>query len=387
MLAGCAAPTKHETAAHRMAPAPALTTDAAHPVPARPEAEPPASDAVVPPARTYSDDEAPQDVGDTPRSDVEGGNAVVHPLADWTEDRLEKALLDDPSSLGPMSIGTPNFGALFNAAQMPSGERWELVDPGNAWGTRETIDGIERAIDAVHAAFPGSPKAYIGHISARRGGPLSPHVSHQAGRDVDLSYYLLDGHRWYARANAENLDRDRTWALVRAFITETDLDLMLIDASIQALLREHALSIGEDPEWLDEVFRGVPGKRRALILHARGHATHLHVRFTSPLARETARRAYGLLDRHGLIEPLMRVVTHRARRGDTLGKLARRHGTTVAAIQRANGLRSTRIRAGQTYRLPARTKYSPPSAPIVVPPRRLPRVGPGEAPSDGGTSP
>lgn len=325
---------------------------------------------------SYPDDDPPEDVDDEMAGVTDTGDRVAHPLDGWTDARLEEALLADPTSLGPMSIGTPNFGALFNGVQMPVSERWELVDPANAWGTQETIDALERAIDAVHTRFPGSPRLYLGHVSARRGGPLSPHVSHQAGRDVDVSYFYLDGHRWYARATATNLDRARTWAFVRALITDTDVELLLIDASIQRLLREHATSIGEDEAWLEDVFRGTPGRRRALVLHAKGHATHLHVRFASPFARETARRVYPLLVRHGLIEPLTRVVTYRARRGDTLGKLARRHGTTIAAIQRANGLRTTKIRAGRTYRLPMRVPYQPPAAPVSVPPRRLPPTAP-----------
>jgi len=40
-------------------------------------------------------------------------------------------------------------------------------------------------------------------------------------------------------------------------------------------------------------------------------------------------------------------------RGDTLAGIARRHGTTVAALKRANGLRSTQVRAGQRLRLSA----------------------------------
>jgi membrane-bound lytic murein transglycosylase D len=50
-------------------------------------------------------------------------------------------------------------------------------------------------------------------------------------------------------------------------------------------------------------------------------------------------------------------VTHRVRRGQTLGALARRYGTTVEAIQRANGLRSAhRLRVGQRLRIPSAGK-------------------------------
>ena len=45
-------------------------------------------------------------------------------------------------------------------------------------------------------------------------------------------------------------------------------------------------------------------------------------------------------------------VVHVVRRGDTLTGIARRHGSSVAALRRANGLSSSLIRAGQTLRVP-----------------------------------
>lgn len=46
---------------------------------------------------------------------------------------------------------------------------------------------------------------------------------------------------------------------------------------------------------------------------------------------------------------------YKVRNGDTLEKIARQHGTTVAAIQSANGLgKSTNIRAGQSLKIPAK---------------------------------
>jgi membrane-bound lytic murein transglycosylase D len=43
---------------------------------------------------------------------------------------------------------------------------------------------------------------------------------------------------------------------------------------------------------------------------------------------------------------------YRVERGDTLGALARRFGTSIAALERANGLRSSRIRVGQVLEMP-----------------------------------
>lgn len=44
--------------------------------------------------------------------------------------------------------------------------------------------------------------------------------------------------------------------------------------------------------------------------------------------------------------------SYRVRRGDSLWIIARRHGTTVRAIQQANGLASTRIKPSQVLKLP-----------------------------------
>ncbi|HNZ25314.1 MAG TPA: penicillin-insensitive murein endopeptidase [Polyangiaceae bacterium] len=314
------------------------------------------------------DDEASDDSKDS----VAAYRPVDHPLASISDAELERMVQTDLASLGPMSLGATNAGRLINAVQMPKGERWELIDPARAWGTQETVDGIIRCIDEVHARFPDSPKMQIGHISARQGGALSPHVSHQAGRDVDLSYYYTSPTRWFTRAHAGNLDRARTWAFVRALIVHTDVEMILIDGGLQRLLREHALAIGEDPAWINDIFRGSQG-RPALIRHARGHANHLHVRFYSPVARETARRVQPLLAKTREMDPPVAYVMHRARKGDTLGRLANHYGTTVEAIQRANGLRSTAIRAKRTYRIPTRGRVVPVvPQPISVPPRRLP---------------
>ncbi len=44
--------------------------------------------------------------------------------------------------------------------------------------------------------------------------------------------------------------------------------------------------------------------------------------------------------------------SYRVRRGDNLTLIARRHGVSIAAIRRENGLRGDRIRAGATLRIP-----------------------------------
>jgi murein endopeptidase len=370
-IAGCTVGLRPERpSAVRQANATAVDPPAAPSTP--PErsngaAETPAADQA---ATEGPEDEAEIDDGiESP--EAPGGRTVKHPLDGWTRKQIDEALKKDPASLGSMSVGATNAGTLINGVQMPPGDRWILVDPGHAWGTQETIDDLIRCIDKVNEQFPGTPKLPIGHISAKRGGHLSPHVSHQAGRDADVGYYYTDAERWYAPARADNLDRARTWALVRAFVTETDVDLILIDRSVQRLLKDYAISIGEDREWLDRLFERTGGER-PLILHAKGHGTHIHVRFYSPIAQETARRAYDLLLAHHLVEPPSYYVRHRAKRGETLGGIARKYGTTARVIRQANGMRSSLIRANHEYKIPRHGHARPPSGPVRIPDRRLP---------------
>ncbi|MEK6629150.1 MAG: hypothetical protein AABY89_00280, partial [Acidobacteriota bacterium] len=61
--------------------------------------------------------------------------------------------------------------------------------------------------------------------------------------------------RWYAPGTAANLDLPRNWALVRALITCTDVETILLDTRIQRLLYKYARSISEDKDWLDRVFQ------------------------------------------------------------------------------------------------------------------------------------
>jgi murein endopeptidase len=354
-----------------------------------PKAPPPRADSATP--KSAADAPPPPEANDEPAEDAEDraeiddgaetlpvaadGRAIKHPLDGWNRRQIDQAITKDPASLGSMSIGMTNAGAMVNAVRMPEGERWVLVDPDHAWGTTETIDNLKRCIDKVNDRFPGTPGLHIGHISAKRGGHLWPHVSHQAGRDVDLGFYYTGGGRWYATANASNLDRARTWALVRAFVTDTDVDLILIDRSVQLLLKQYALSIGEDGAWIDRIFERVEGVR-PLILHAKGHATHIHVRFYSPIAQETARRAYDLLLAHRIIQPPSYYVRHRAKPGETLGMIAKKYGTTAAVLKQINGLRSSVIRANREYKIARRGHARPPSGPLLVPARRLPPVAP-----------
>jgi len=310
--------------------------------------------------------------------------ATAAPARSPLEDKSDKEILAmyeaDPTSLGSLSLGRTNGGSLLNGVRMPEGEHWVIVDKHHCYGTQETVDFLRRSIEAVHEHFPSSQKLQIGHISAKRGGPLSPHKSHQAGRDVDISYFYNTEKKWFSRAHKNNLDRARTWAFVRALITQTDVHMILIDSSIQRLLRDYAESIGEDEDWLDRVFQYKGSDRRPIIRHVKGHGTHIHIRFYNPVAQASARRAHKVLIAKGKLRPPVYYKSHKARKGDTLGALARKYGTTIAAIKKANGLRNSKIYAKKVYRIPKKGGAAPSRKPVLIPQRRLPPPGTPNAP-------
>jgi penicillin-insensitive murein endopeptidase len=377
VLAGCAAT---QGAPPRTASSHAGSPSASAPRPATGDAGDPAQD----PGDAAGDaEDEPEDDGEEEEIDdglelppIASAPAAPppSPLAAMTDAEIEDKLLHDPASLGSISLGSTNAGRLLNGVQMPDGEGWQHLDRAHAWGTQETVDSLIRAIGEVRRTCPDSPPLYVGHISARQGGPLSPHISHQAGRDVDISYYLTDRRPGFRRATAKNLDLERTWAFVRALIIETDVELILIDTSVQRLLKAHALKIGEDPGWIDGLFQIGSKHHRPLIRHARGHGNHLHVRFYNPIAQSSAARAHAVLAKQGKVQPAVAYVRHVVKNGQTLGILARRYGTTVEAIQRANGLKGTFIKAKRVLNIPRPGQASAPPrlAPPVIPPRRLP---------------
>ncbi len=268
-----------------------------------------------------------------------------------------------------LSIGSPDAGLLVNPVAMPAGPFWTIRNPAETYGTAETVAYLQRAIETVQLQFPDSPRLVIGDISRADGGRLNRHKSHQSGRDVDLGLYYRAGETGdFRSADARSLDVERTWALVKALATETDVERIFLDRSLQRLLAAHARELGEDV-WFGELSGRARNGKDAILQHERRHRDHMHVRFYNPLAQECARRSYRDLVAQGLLPPP--TVRHRVRRGDTLSTVARRYGVSVTAIRRANGMRSNFLRAGNSLLIPVRRVTVDDHA-VVVPPRLQP---------------
>lgn len=322
------------------------------------------------------DDEATVSASDAPVDDGEGeALAEVAPpdagylyTADLSDAELERRWRNEPASLGSIAVGLVGEGRLINAIPFPEGEAWTVIVPEACWTTRETADFIIAAARDLRAQFPDAPPVRVGQVSAREGGFLPPHVTHQNGLDVDVGLFYPGPEPYRVREREKVMDVALNWAFLKAVIVNGDVQGVLLDKRVQKVLFEYALRHGEDRAWLDSLFHAGP---RSLVHHARRHRDHFHIRYFNPRAQELAWR----------LAPLMatradqNIAFHRIQRGDSLGRIAHRMGSTVKRLCEANHLTSTSVlRVGQVLKVPLRGPCtSCPRPPhVVVPQRRMP---------------
>lgn len=83
------------------------------------------------------------------------------------------------------------------------------------------------------------------------------------------------------------------------------------------------------------------------------HPPHYHVSlYPEPYMRYLAARGVGGGEESEGGE--VALAKYRVRGGDSLWEIARRHGTSVASLKRANGMSSSRLKPGQVLEIPAR---------------------------------
>ncbi|MCY1061895.1 penicillin-insensitive murein endopeptidase [Nannocystis sp. SCPEA4] len=177
-------------------------------------------------------------------------------------------------------------GVLRVGIPLDPGKHFYIKRPNLAFGTGATIKAIKAAISkyAQLKGIKGGPQVHVGDISARGGGPLKGHKSHQKGVDVDVGLVLKGADAKEVRflsGNADNLDVARTWALIKSFVDTKEVRAIFLDYGLQKILYEHAKKKGVPESKLDELFQYPRGKGRGfgIIRHWKGHRDHFHVRF------------------------------------------------------------------------------------------------------------
>jgi penicillin-insensitive murein DD-endopeptidase len=213
----------------------------------------------------------------------------------------------DPMALGPeasASIGGPSEGRLEGGVPLPlhgPGYRFDpRKSPERRHGTVELVQALVRAAGSVHERLPGN-ELTIGDLSMREGGVIAGHASHQAGRDVDVMFYLLDdagqpfggkpiplepdgtGHDYNDLSDGSDdvrvhLDVPRTWAFVEALLSDDAIAInrIYVVEHVRDMLLDHAKE-NRAPRAITDRFAAVTCQPRF------PHDDHMHIRaFCTP---------------------------------------------------------------------------------------------------------
>jgi len=205
---------------------------------------------------------------------------------DWDEEPADES--DDEESPTGIPVGSHSNGRLIDGQQFPTDDsRFHVIAPWRAYTCQRTVDGLRDAVDQVEALFPGTPALTVGDVSRKGGGPMSPHMSHQIGLDVDIGPYWANGEVQpvLSAMHPDRLDMDRTWALLEALVSDENVQYIILDYRLQQAFYEYASEL----PWMDEAYlelifqypRG-PKHHEGIIRHWYGHYSHFHVRFYAP---------------------------------------------------------------------------------------------------------
>lgn len=188
------------------------------------------------------------------------------------------------------SIGKPWAGKLKQPARLVDGRGYHVRRPARAYGATHVVRTVERAIRAVRKRFPRVHTLAIGDLSAKKGGAISEHRSHQSGRDIDLGFYFKKKPKGYPASfvghDEATLDLAATWALLYAFARTADspggVQAIFVDYDVQEKLYEWALDHNVPKDYLDKIFQYPNPGGSGLVRHVDNHHDHFHIRFQCP---------------------------------------------------------------------------------------------------------
>ncbi len=201
---------------------------------------------------------------------------------------------------GSLAIGTTRDGFVVDCRPFPlEGPHHRVLAEqarrGTNCGTDEMVAALLRAAEAVARRYPGAVLT-VGNLSRAGGGDIPWSISHNAGRDADVGFYLVgpDGRqvvpdglvrldrtgraevaRPDGRIESVRLDVRRTWWLVRTLLTDPAIEVqwLFVARPIRSMLLGYAQRRGESAALVAKAAEAMAQPRRALP-----HDDHLHVR-------------------------------------------------------------------------------------------------------------
>jgi hypothetical protein len=183
-------------------------------------------------------------------------------------------------ALSEVEYGTPD--RLWSGVPLPDGPGRRIRRRRLSWGWSNAVYHLDAALRTYGETFPDGPVVIVSDMSRRSGGHLAPHHTHRAGRDVDLSYIPKpdQDNGGFMLMNSWAFDLERNATLLKALVDTGQVELILMDKSLQRLLVKHLSGKWEEAE-LRRVFQypADPTVETGLVRHWDGHRDHMHVRF------------------------------------------------------------------------------------------------------------
>jgi penicillin-insensitive murein DD-endopeptidase len=192
------------------------------------------------------------------------------------------------------SVGSPNRGRLADGVRLRGTPYLAMREGGRTWGLPELVKMTKRAAASVERKHPGS-KLLVGDMSARLGGPLAGHNSHQSGRDVDLGFYVTNTKgnpvpmKRFVSFEADGkskkdvswvrFDDARNWALVEALLKDENAGVRYVFVS--HALRGRLLAYAQKKK----VPADLMARASAALMSPKDvdvHDDHFHVRIRCP---------------------------------------------------------------------------------------------------------
>ncbi len=195
------------------------------------------------------------------------------------------------------SVGQPWSGRLDTGIAMPTEGRHHRFTSttkkrGANFGSQALVALLLRAAGTVDH-YVQSPPLVLGDLSRCGGGKLGGHKSHQAGRDVDILFYVEDTQTQVRRAAVGFYDFDaegrctkpacrrlrfalrENWWLVRTMLWSKRpfVQYIFVADWLKARLLAYAEKRGEHPEILRRARKVLAQPR-----NSSPHADHFHVR-------------------------------------------------------------------------------------------------------------
>ncbi|MDI1427960.1 penicillin-insensitive murein endopeptidase [Polyangium sorediatum] len=194
---------------------------------------------------------------------------------------------------GALSAGAPNKGRLYGGEKLASSKSVEVRGGGHAYALPDLVRVLRRAAAKVSGKHKGSV-LYVGDLSAKSGGALFGHNSHQSGRDADVGFYMVsekgkhvNPHRFVAfgsdgRARGGEVvrfDDERNWAFVEALLTDTKTDVryLFVSAGLRTRLLKYAAKKNVPKDLYTKAAAALMSPADADV-----HDDHFHVRIACP---------------------------------------------------------------------------------------------------------